>query len=743
MSGTPWRMRTNLALLVAACVLPAAIVAGVLVFRDYEDSRQNTLRGLYSAARATAATLDRDLAGIESGLRVLAATTALVEDDLRTFHADARHALPVQQITNYVLIDAQGRQRLNTLRAHDADLPSTGTPAELLSVFHTQRPVLSDLFTGPVTGKPTITLGVPVLRDGRVVYVLNAGLVPERMLDVIRAQHLPAHYVCAILDSRGRIIARSHDMPRHIGRYAVPDLVHAVTRQQEGQIETLTLEGLPVVSVFVHSSVSGWSVAIGIPQAELSAGLQEAMGWLMGSTALLFLGTLGMAWWLARHRVMRPTDRLLDQMNRITLGFVDNPEPVVHRVREFAALQKGLDTMRTRIKAHDEERNAVLHRLETVLEAITDGFFLLDETWCVRHVNARGESLLCEPREALLGIVLWDVLAPADITVLRPHFERAVKRHEVEHFECHLPGLDLWLEVRLFPGETGLSVYLQDLSAVRAARQALEAQRVAEASSLAKTEFLSRMSHELRTPLNAVLGFAQLLEMDRQEPLSPRQRERLRHIIQSGQHLLDMISEVLDVSRIESGTLKVQLGPVDAAQVARECEHMLQTDAARLGLSLRVMTARDRLMVLADPMRLKQVLLNLMSNALKYNRPQGRVDVSLVPGAGRVSVEVRDTGLGMSAEQMKHLFEPFNRLGREHSGLPGTGIGLVISQRLLHMMGGHLQVQSQEQLGSTFSFDLPQVPELTPSPPVLPTPSEADVAGSTPDAGTSPTHTVH
>ncbi|TBO27891.1 HAMP domain-containing protein [Aquabacterium lacunae] len=707
MSGPPWRMRTNLAVLVAACVLPAAIVAGLLVFRDYQESRQNTLRGLFSAARATAATLDRDLTGIESGLRVLAATTALAEDDLRAFHAEASHALPTQQITNYVLIDRQGQQRLNTLRPPDAPLPTTDTPPVLLSVFDKPRPVLSDLFTGPVTGKPTVTLGVPVLREGRVVYVLNAGLVPERLLDVIKSQHLPPHYVCAILDSRGRIVARSHDMARHIGRYAVPDLVQAVTRQQEGQIETVTLEGTPVVSAFVHSSVSGWSVVIGIPQATLSAGLQEALGWLVGSTLLLFSVTLGLAWWLARHRVMRPTDRLLDQMNRITLGFVDEPEPVEHRVREFASLQKGLDTMRRRLKAHDDERNAVLHRLETVLEAITDGFVLVDEQWCVRHVNARAESLLCEPREALLGLVLWDVLAPADITVLRPHFERAMRRHEAEHFECHLPALNLWLEVRLFPGETGLSAYLQDVSAVRAAREALEAQRLAEASSLAKTEFLSRMSHELRTPLNAVLGFAQLLEMDRQEPLSARQRERMRHIIDSGQHLLDMISEVLDVSRIESGTLKVQIGPVDAAQVARECEHMLQTDAARLGLSLRVMTTGSHLPVLADPTRLKQVMLNLMSNALKYNRSGGRVDVSLVPSQGRLAVEVRDTGLGMSADQLGHLFEPFNRLGREHSGLPGTGIGLVISQRLLHMMGGHLQVRSEEQVGTTFSFELP------------------------------------
>ncbi len=716
MSGTPWRMRTNLAVLVAACVLPAAIVAGLLVWRDYEESRLNTLRGVSSAARAMTATLDRDLTGIESGLRVLAATTALAEDDLRAFHAEALHALPTQQITNYVLIDRQGHQRLNTLRPPDADLPTTGTPPALLTVFQSRQSVLSDLFMGPVTGKPTVTLGVPVMRAGRVVYVLNAGLVPERLLDVIRAQHLPPHYVCAILDSQGRVVARSHDMARHIGRHAVPDLLRAVTRQQEGMVETVTLDGTPVVSAFVRSSVSGWSVVIGIPQTDLSAGLQEALVWLVASTCLLFLFTLGLAWWLARHRVMRPTDQLLDQMNRITLGFVDDPGPVVHRVREFATLQKGLDTMRRRLKAHDDERNAVLHRLETVLEAITDGFFLLDEHWCVRHVNARAESLLCEPREALLGLVLWDVLAPPDITVLRPHFEKAVRRHEVEHFECHLPALDLWLEVRLFPGETGLSVYLQDLSAVRAARQALEAQRVAEASSLAKTEFLSRMSHELRTPLNAVLGFAQLLDMDRQEPLSVRQRERLRHIIQSGQHLLDMISEVLDVSRIESGTLNVQIGPVDAAQVVRECEHMLLADAARLGLSLRVVAGADRLPVLADPTRLKQVLLNLMSNALKYNRPGGRVDVSLTPTPGRLHVEVRDTGLGMGSEQLAHLFEPFNRLGREHTGLPGTGIGLVISQRLLHMMGSNLQVHSHEQVGTSFSFELPWASD----PPALP-----------------------
>ena len=707
-SAQPWQMRTNLALLVAACVLPGALVSAWLVVSDYADKRVSAEREVLSAARAGVASLERDLASIEAGLRVLASSTALEEDDLRTFHAQALHALPHQNITNYVLIGPQGEQRLNTLKPWNAELPSPGGPPSLKQVFSTRQRHLTDLFVGPVTGQPIFALGVPVLREQRVVYALNAGLFPDRIQRVLQAQKMPSDIICAVLDRQGKVVARNRDMARYVGRHAVPDLVKGITTQPEGIIETTTLEGIPVVTAFSRSSTYGWSVAVGIPQATLTQDLKHSLLLLIGATGLVFSLALYLAWRLAVTRVVRPTRHLLNQMAHITQGLTDPAPAHLHRVAEFAALQEGLDTMRQQLLTHDQERDAMLHRLGTVLESINDGFYLLDPDWRFAYVNGRAETLLGQCRQALRGQPHWQVLSDRDGAALRGPFEQAVRSRQALHLDAHLPDLDLWLEMHLYPGEQGLSVYFQDMRAVREARMAQEAQRVAEASSRAKTEFLSRMSHELRTPLNAVLGFAQLLEMDRQDPPTPRQRVMLGHIMTSGQHLLDMISEVLDVSRIESGTLRVHLEPLDLIELLHLCEQMVAADARQAGLMLLLDLPAGPLMVVADRTRLKQVLLNLLSNAIKYNRPGGTVTLKAQQqGPTSVRLSVQDSGLGMTAEQLAHLFEPFNRLGREHSGVPGTGIGLVICQRLIQMMGGALTVSSVEGQGSLFSVDLP------------------------------------
>lgn len=242
-----------------------------------------------------------------------------------------------------------------------------------------------------------------------------------------------------------------------------------------------------------------------------------------------------------------------------------------------------------------------------------------------------------------------------------------------------------------------------------------EAKLAAEAANRAKTQFLSRMSHELRTPLNAILGFTQVLRLDRQEPLSARQQTLLHHIDNAGQHLLNMITDVLDVSRIEAGQIHLALEAVDVPGLITECQQMMAPTIASAGLTLSVHTEPDLPRVQADPTRLKQVLLNLLSNAVKYNQAQGSITLTACAAAhGAVQFVVRDTGLGLSDAQLQHLFEPFNRLGREQSATPGAGIGLVICKQLLALMGSTLAVHSQPGQGSSFWFELPPAPQSAP-----------------------------
>ncbi len=249
-------------------------------------------------------------------------------------------------------------------------------------------------------------------------------------------------------------------------------------------------------------------------------------------------------------------------------------------------------------------------------------------------------------------------------------------------------------------------VAMQDISTRLELIAAQNAREAAESANSAKTQFLSRVSHELRTPLNALLGFAQLLRMDGKQPLAPRQDEHVRHIEQAGWHLLNMINDILDLSRIESGSVRIELQDIDLQPVLEECHRLLHDHFARCTVSLEIRLDERARFVRGDPTRIRQVLTNLLDNGAKYSRPNGHVVVSTRRSETReVLISVRDEGMGMSRRQREHLFEPFNRLGREHLNA-GTGIGLVITRHLVEMMGGRIAVASTEGRGSIFAVTL-------------------------------------
>lgn len=241
----------------------------------------------------------------------------------------------------------------------------------------------------------------------------------------------------------------------------------------------------------------------------------------------------------------------------------------------------------------------------------------------------------------------------------------------------------------------------------RARDEADEARRAAETASTAKNSFLSRMSHELRTPLNAVLGFAQLLELDAVE----EQRDSVQHIRKAGRHLLDLINEVLDISRIEAGQLTLSPEPVLVSEVVTEAVELVRPLADARGLTMAsIDEASLERYVMTDRQRIKQVLLNLLSNAVKYNRDGGTITVTTRPTpdqVGRMSIAVHDTGLGIPTDGLDRLFLPFERLGAESTEIEGTGVGLTVTKRLVEAMGGEVVVTSEVGHGSVFTVTLP------------------------------------
>ncbi len=237
------------------------------------------------------------------------------------------------------------------------------------------------------------------------------------------------------------------------------------------------------------------------------------------------------------------------------------------------------------------------------------------------------------------------------------------------------------------------------------------AKAAAEKANLAKSDFLSSMSHELRSPLNAILGFAQLINSETPPP-SPAQTASIDQILHAGWYLLELINEILDLAQIESGKLALSLEPTSLEEVMLECQAMIEPQGQLRGIRMTFPRFDIPCFVDADRTRLKQVLINLISNAIKYNRANGTVAVECTsPGeAGcsgkRVRISIKDTGAGLAPDLLTQLFQPFNRLGRESTAEEGTGIGLVMSKRLVEMMGGSVGVESAVGLGSVFWFEL-------------------------------------
>ena len=342
--------------------------------------------------------------------------------------------------------------------------------------------------------------------------------------------------------------------------------------------------------------------------------------------------------------------------------------------------------------------------------------------------------------EEVMGKTPRIMQGPDTDPAAREKIRKALKRWQpvvVELLNYTKAGQPFWVELSIVPvaDERGWYTHWVSLQRDITERKATEAmlrrtkeeadraRDEAEAANSAKSEFLSRMSHELRTPLNAILGFGQLLEMEEQ---TPNNSESTGQILKAGRHLLELINEVLDISRIETGRMAMSLEPVSAAEVARETMDLVRSMAVQYGVTLRENGVFDSpISLVGDRRRVKQVLLNLLSNAIKYNRKGGQVTLWLEQSVAQSSVQnetdvarvrlcVTDNGQGIAPENRERLWTPFDRLGAESSGIEGVGIGLALSHRLAQAMQGTLDFRGEAEGGSTFWLELPCVwPALT------------------------------
>jgi PAS domain S-box-containing protein len=379
----------------------------------------------------------------------------------------------------------------------------------------------------------------------------------------------------------------------------------------------------------------------------------------------------------------------------------------------------GVRDVSDRRQLEREKQRANAYLLSAV-EAVQEAFLLFDENDRVMMLNSAARELMGPVGDAPIAGRTFEDLTTASIAAgtyeLGGEPAESFYARRLAYHRNPSGVLDVRTQggrsIRITERRTadhGTVTMIADITDdVQRSEELRQARAQAEAASEAKSEFLSSMSHELRTPLNAILGFTQLLERDRKQPLSDRQLERLAHVMRGGEHLLRLIDDVLDLSRIEAGRISVSSEPVDIAEVLAEVVHTLEPMASRGGIQIAVpLVPSDTPRVIADRTRLAQVLMNFGSNAIKYGKADGHLSLRTDAGSGTVRITVIDDGIGIPDDKRDKIFEPFQRAGQEAGPIEGTGIGLTISKRLAEIMRGSVGFQSQVGHGSEFWIELP------------------------------------
>ncbi|GJJ01433.1 hypothetical protein RugamoR64_19710 [Duganella rhizosphaerae] len=404
-------------LLVAACILPAFLLAGILISYDYRLTRENFIRSAMATARANAMEVDKEFAIVEATLYALSTSPSFLDPDLTAFHAQASELLIRQNVFNVVLEDAEGRQVMNTVTPPGQALPRGPDELALKSVRQTRATYISNLFTGPLSGRQIVSIGLPVPRDGRL-NVLSGTVTVERFGDILRHQNYPQHWVTSILDRSGKIVARSADMQRYVGASAIPAVVQRMRDQPEGAFETLTLDGKPILAVMARAQSSGWTVAIGIPLQVLRAETEGKL-WLLVLATVATLGSGLVLAWIIGTRIRRAVIGLIPPA--LALGSGGEVRSANYGLREAnkvgSALAKASGMLHAAThQAHHDALTGIANRVMlhafldrqtaacartgaalSVLYLDLDGFKQVNDT----HGHAAGDELLRQAADRL------------------------------------------------------------------------------------------------------------------------------------------------------------------------------------------------------------------------------------------------------------------------------------------------------------------------------------------------------
>jgi PAS domain S-box-containing protein len=718
-----------LALLIVMAVVPAMGLMAMTALEERHLALEHAQVQAFSLLRPATSEFDRAREETRSLLSLLQSLPVVRQGDhaeCSRLFADLLKQNP--RYANLAVIGLDGQVLCSALPfAGRLDLRAYPTAQRAI---RTRDFAVGSYAFGPITKTAVLPMAYPALdAEGRVRGAITASLDLTWLNQLAAKSNLPPGSSFTLIDQNRMLLVRYPDPERWVGMQVPPNpLFNAHVTQRSGVMEWTGLDGVPRVYVFAPLSTEADApsafISVGIPREVAFAQADALLARNLVGMGLIGFLTLILAWVGTDRIVLRRLDVLVQTTRRLASGDLGARTHLPYKADELGLLARSFDEMGEALEALTQEQ-------QLILSSAAEGIFGTDREEKIRFLNPAAASLAGYALEELIGKPGHETLhhSRADGTPypqaecpIRQTLHDGLIRHVIEEVLWRKDGSSLPIEYVVAPIRKGGTI-VGTVLAVRdvtehkrseaeragliAREQAARAEiQAAKELDRMRTTFVNAVSHDLRIPLTSIMGYAEFLEDELGGPLSESQRDYVQQITKSAHRLEHLVDDLLDFARLEAGTFVLQPEEADLGAKARECLESLQPQALEAKLRLEADLPEEPLIVRMDPRRIERVIINLLTNAIKFTPAGGSVRVSARSDGDRVRCEVTDTGIGISPEDQTKLFHAFTQLA---SGAKkgGTGLGLSISKAIVEAHGGAIGVSSAVGEGSTFWFTLP------------------------------------